>query len=119
MQVPVLIEYGVEYVTGAGRHQKARVHEVVEIEMAEATETDAPVAVSWNDTPDRIQADHWGADPVGGEAHTRWHGGAHWRPLLVTELDGSVGGSPVLADAISSRRLEVPFAPAPSGMPSP
>ncbi|MCZ7861854.1 hypothetical protein O9X98_10745 [Agrobacterium salinitolerans] len=102
MRVPVLIEYGVEYVTGAGRHQKARVHEVVEIKIAEATETDAPVAVSWNDAPDRVQADIWGYYPVGGEAHTRWFDGAHWRPLLANEvLKGSDGSSPDLTiDAV-------------------
>jgi hypothetical protein len=101
MQVPILIEFGVEYVTGAGRHQKSRVHEVVNIDLTEATETAAPVAVSWNDTPDQSQTSNWGAYPIGGIAHTRWHDGSHWRPLLLAELDASTGPSePMTFDAL-------------------
>ncbi|MCV9963572.1 hypothetical protein OIU34_16840 [Pararhizobium sp. BT-229] len=101
MQVPVLIEYGIEHFTPAGRRQKARVHEVVEIELKEASETEAPVAVTWDDAPDEIQAVNWGAYTREKVAHTRWHDGSHWRPILMTELDRSDGPSAEMtADAL-------------------
>ncbi|MCS4089624.1 hypothetical protein [Rhizobium sp. BK176] len=96
MEIPVLIEYGLEHITAGGRRQKTRVHEIVDLEVAEASEADAPVAISWNDTPDPSQAAFWGAYQTGADAHTRWHAGSHWRPLLDGELDGSPGGSPAV-----------------------
>jgi hypothetical protein len=96
MEIPVLIEYGIEHITAGGRRQKTRVHEIVGLEVAEASEREAPVAISWNDTPDASQAAFWGAYQTGADAHTRWHSGSHWRPLLDSDLDRSAKGGPAV-----------------------
>lgn len=49
--------------------------EPVTLEIAEATERDAPVAVSWTDRE-------------GGAVHTRWYDGRHFRPVE-TEYDAA------------------------------
>jgi hypothetical protein len=96
MQVPILIEYGIQHLTTARRHQRSRVHEVVEVKLKEASETDAPVAVTWNDTPVDFQKGNWSSYTNEATAHTRWHKGTHWRPILMAELytpSGSIGPS--------------------------
>jgi hypothetical protein len=87
MEIPVLVEYGLQHITGNGRRHKTRVYEVVGLEIMEASEAEAPVAISWNDTPDAVQVENWGAYLVGADAHTRWHAGSHWRPLLTCEME--------------------------------
>jgi hypothetical protein len=94
MEIPVLIEYGLQHITGNGRRHKTRVYEVVHLDVAEAGEADAPVAISWNDIPDAVQTEHWGAYRNDADAHTRWYAGSHWRPLLACELDKTYTGSP-------------------------
>jgi hypothetical protein len=101
MEIPVLIEYGVQYLNPAGRTQSKRVHEVVEFEVAEASESDAPVAVSWNDIPSDIQAENWGPYLTGVDAHTRWYADSHWRPLLAADFVGVSDASlPVTVDGL-------------------
>ncbi|MBY3151147.1 hypothetical protein HFO56_01835 [Rhizobium laguerreae] len=103
MELPVLIEYGLQHITGGAR-RNTRVHEVVHLDVAEASEAEAPVAISWNDIPDAVQTQYWGAYQVDADAHTRWHAGLHWRPLLASELDRTLTGSSAV-DAETLRGL--------------
>lgn len=83
MRVSVLIRYTVGYNAQMGGRRKTKTSfEIVDIPIRTEDPEDAPVAISWNDLPDKIQYAKWGAHERNGDGHTRWFADRHWRPVL-------------------------------------
>lgn len=70
--------------------------EWLDVEIAEADDAEAPVALRWHDEvpqelPSYSARDRWGAVPNDGECVTRWFEGRHWMPALARQQDERTG----------------------------
>lgn len=113
MKIPILICYSIQRNLAQRRSVTKPAFEIVEFDISEATRDQAPIAIAWNDKPGSVNQARWGPFPEGGNTHTRWFCGHHWRPLLDAPFTGqSADCQVVTADYLASlARSKTPYTP--------
>ena len=82
-RLPVLIGYSIRYNAQMGGRPKTKtVYEIVDMAVPSVSADDAPIAVRWDDMPEKWQEPVWGLFERNGDGHTRWYGDRHWTPVL-------------------------------------